>query len=131
MDFIQKHPCRTTAILGTLAILLSFFIEQLAAYGLGVFLFFLLVVRLVGVILVGINIAAMLLVTNDKPVAGVILSLPFGGLGAVIGLMFNQSCEYETAVKIIFSIQLWVLIWGFVSFMLYTLNYYSSGGFAP
>lgn len=123
MDFIQKYPCWTTAILGILLILLSFFIEQLAAYGLVVFLF----LYLAGVILVVINIAAMLLVGKDKPAAGVILSLPFGGLGAMIGLLFNPSYEYETAVKIIFSIQLWLVIWAFASFMLYELNYYSIG----
>lgn len=123
MDFIEKHPCIAISIVGILAIILSFFIEQLAAYGLVVFIFF----RLAGVILVGINIAAMLLVGKDKPVAGIILSLPFGGLGAVIGLLFNPSYEYENAVKIIFSIQLWLVIWAFASFILYALNYYSVG----
>lgn len=123
MDFIEKHPCIAISIVGILLILLSFFIGQLAAYGFA--LFFLL--YLAGVILAVINIAAMLLVGKDKPAAGVILSLPFGGLGAVIGLLFNPSYEYETGIKIIFSIQLWLVIWAFASFMLYELNYYSIG----
>lgn len=123
MDFIEKHPCIAISIVGILLILLSFFIRQLAAYGFA--LFFLL--YLAGVILAVINIVAMLLVGKDKPAAGVILSLPFGGLGAVIGLLFNPSYKYETGIKIIFSIQLWLVIWAFASFMLYELNYYSIG----
>lgn len=127
MDFIKKHPCIAISIVGFLAILLNFCSEQFAAYGLGLIFFFILALRFAGVILVGVNIAAMLSVANDKSVAGIILSLPFGGLGAVIGLLFNPSCKYETGIKIIFSIQLWLVIWAFASFILYALNYYSIG----
>ncbi|MDE6747439.1 MAG: hypothetical protein K2J72_12520 [Oscillospiraceae bacterium] len=123
MDFIGKHPCVAISIVGILLILLSFFIGQLAAYGFA--LFFLL--YLAGIVLVVINIAAMLLVTYDKPAAGVILSLPFGGLGAMIGLLFNPSYDKEKAVKIIFSIQLWIVIWALASFILFALDYYSIG----
>ena len=123
MDFIEKHPCIAISIVGILLILLSFFIEQLAAYGLFVFL----LLYLAGVILVVINIAAMLLVANDMSAAGVILSLLFGGLGAMIGLLFNPSYDKEKAVKIIFSIQLWLVIWALASAILYALNYYSIG----
>lgn len=62
-----------------------------------------------------------------QPTAGVILSLPFGGLGAMIGLLFNPSYEKEKTVKVIFSVQLWILIWAVVSFMLFGLGYYSAG----
>ncbi|MDE7278267.1 MAG: hypothetical protein K2N26_00855 [Oscillospiraceae bacterium] len=132
MDFIKKHPCWTVAIIGILAILLDFLSEQFAALGLFVAVWLLVAAVIAGVVLIIINMAAMLLVANDKPAAGVILSLPFGGLGAVIGTLFNPSYKYENAVKIIFSMQLWVLIWALVSFMLETVGYYSIiGGFAP
>lgn len=127
MDFIKKHPCIAVSIVGFLAILLNFFSEQFAAYGLGLILFFILALRFAGVILVGVNIAAMLSIANDKSAAGVILSLPLGGLGAMIGLLFNSSYEKETAVKVIFSVQLWVIIWAIFSFVLFNFDYYSTG----
>ena len=125
LDFIKKHPCWAATAVGFSAILLSFVSEQFAAYGLAAVFFFIIVFRFAGIILIGINIAAMLLVANDKSAAGIILTLPFGGLGAVIGLLFNPSYKYEIAVKIIFSIQLWTVIWAFVSLILFEINYYS------
>lgn len=127
MDFIKKYPCRTAAIVGAAVIIFSFVNEQFAAYGFALSFLIIIAFRFVGIVLVGINIAALFLVANDKPAVGVLLSLPFGGLGAVIGLQFNPSYEYEIAVKIIFSIQLWIVIWAFASFILYALNYYSIG----
>lgn len=132
MDFIKKHPCWAVAVVGILAVLLNFLSEQFTALGLIVAVWLLAASVFAGVVLIIINITAMLLVTKDKPAAGVLFSLPFGGLGAVIGTLFNPSYKYETVVKVIFSVQLWILIWAFVSFMLENMGYYSIiGGFAP
>lgn len=127
MDFIKKHPCWTVAAVGILAILLDFFSEQFAAYGFVLMLFVIMFFGIVGIFVLIFNIAAFVAAVNDKPTAGVILSLPFGGLGAMIGLLFNPSYEKEKTVKVIFSVQLWILIWAVVSFMLFGLGYYSAG----
>ena len=115
------------SIVGFLAILLNFFSEQFAALGLLAAIWLIAAAVLAGVVLIGINIASMLLVAKDKPIAGVLLSLPLGGLGAVIGTLFNPSYKYETAVKVIFSVQLWVIIWAIFSFILFNFDYYSTG----
>ena len=121
MAFIKKHPCIAVSIVGLFAILLDFLIEQFAEFGGAlcfIFLFFISFFPLLGIFVLIFNIAAMLAVANNKIVAGVILSLPFGGLGAVIGLLFNPSYEYKIAVKTIFSIQLWLVIWVFASLII-------------
>lgn len=114
LAFIKKHPCIAISIVGLFAILLDFLIEQFAELGgaMGfILLFFISFFPLLGIFVLIFNIAAMIAVLKGKPAAGVILSLPFGGLGAVIGLLFNPSYEYKIAVKTIFSIQLWLVIW--------------------
>lgn len=127
MDLIKKHPCWAVAVVGIMAILLDFFIGQFAAYGWVSMLFIMLFFGIVGIFVLIFNIAAMIAVSNDKPVAGVIFSLLLGGLGAFIATLFNPSYEKEKTVKVIFSIQLWLVIWAVVSFMLFELGYYSQG----
>ncbi|MDE6594415.1 MAG: hypothetical protein K2K44_00210 [Oscillospiraceae bacterium] len=127
LDFIKKHPCIAVSIVGFFAILLDFLSGQFAAYGWVLFFLFLIALHLLGIFVLIFNIAAMIAVSNDKPVAGVIFSLLLGGFGAFIATLFNPSYEKEKAVKVIFSIQLWLVIWAVVSFMLFELGYYSSG----
>lgn len=115
-NFIKKHLCWAVAAVGILAILLDFFSEQFAAYGFVLIVLIVLFFGIVGIFVLIFNIAAFAAVVNDKPTAGVILSLPFGGLGAMIGLLSNPSYEKEKAVKVIFSVQLWILIWAAVSY---------------
>lgn len=127
MDFIKKHPYIAVSIVGFLTVLLDLASGWFAALGLLTAIWLFAAAVLAGVVLIGINIASMILVANDKPIAGVLLSLPLGGLGAVIGLAFNPSYEKETAVKVIFSVQLWVIIWAVFSFILFNFGYYSTG----
>lgn len=117
MDFIKRHPTIITAIFGVGAILLSIVSSEFAALGANLFFFCAIALYYAGIFLLAFNIAAMVTVLKDKPTAGILLSLPFGGLGAVIGTLFNPSYEYETAVKIIFSIQIWLGIWSYASAM--------------
>lgn len=118
LNFIQKHPSFIVAILGMAAILLSFLSSEFAALGANLFFFGAIALYYAGIFVLIFNIAAMVAVIKDKPVVGAILSLPFGGFGAVIGTVFNPSYEREIAVKIIFSIQLWLGIWAVASAML-------------
>lgn len=118
MDFFERHPSFITAIVGIGCIFISFVSEWFAALGFNVFFFGILALRFAGIFVIAFNIAAMITVAKDKPAAGLLFSLPFGGLGAVIGTLFNPSYEYENAVKVIFSIQLWLCIWAVVSAML-------------
>lgn len=127
MEFIKKHPCWAVAVVGILAVLFDFFSEQFAAYGFVLMLFVMMFFGIVGIFVLIFNIAAFVAAVNDKLAAGVILSLPFGGLGAMIGLLFNPSYEKEKTVKVIFSVQLWLVIWAVVSFMLFGFGYYSAG----
>lgn len=118
LNFIQKHPSFTVAIFGMAAILLSFLSSEFAALGANLFFFGAIALYYAGIFVLIFNIAAMVAVIKNKPVVGAILSLPFGGFGAVIGTVFNPSYEREIAVKIIFSIQLWLGIWAVASAML-------------
>ena len=118
MDFIEKHPSFIVVIFGITAILLSVLMPEFAALGVNLFFFGAMALYYAGIFVLIFNIAAMIAVLKDKPDAGVILSLPLGGFGAVIGTLFNPSYEREIAVKIIFSIQLWLGIWSVASVML-------------
>ncbi|MCM1330015.1 MAG: hypothetical protein NC253_11300 [Ruminococcus sp.] len=127
MDFIKNHPSIAVSIVGFLAVLLDLVSGSFAALGLMTAVCLFAVALWAGILLIGINIASMILVANDKPIAGVLLSLPLGGLGALIGLTFNPSYEKETAVKVIFSVQFWVIVWAVFSFILFNFDYYSTG----
>lgn len=118
MTFIEKHPLFIVAIFGISLILLSAFSSAFAALGCNLFFFGAIALYYAGFLVLIFNIAAMVAVLKDKPAAGVILSLPLGGFGAIIGTLFNPSYEREIEVKIIFSIQLWFGIWSVASVML-------------
>ena len=125
MDFIKKHPCISVSIVGLLAIILDFFSQPIAGSGF-LIMFIILTVgfALIGIFLIGINITSMILVLSDKSAAGVILSLPIGGFGAMVGLLFNPSYKCKKAIKVIFSVQLWFVIWVLFSYILFSLDYY-------
>ncbi|MBD5140318.1 MAG: hypothetical protein HDT25_02720 [Ruminococcus sp.] len=130
MNFIKKHPSFIVAILGIAAILLSVLMPWFSGYG---FILFYLIYglltyfRFTSVLLIGLNVAAMIAVLKNKSAAGVITSFLSGGFGAIIGTLFNQSYECKKAVKVIFSIQMWILIWAYVSFMLIEWGYHTIG----
>lgn len=137
MDFIKKHPSVVTSIVGISVIILTFFNEELVNRGsrlvwIAILGFVDLCAVNVGLgillvaLLVAFNAAAKNAVANDKLDAGVIFALPFGGFGAIIGLLQNPNYFNKTAVKIIFSVQLWFVIWLFVSFMLDMSRFFSN-----
>lgn len=131
MDFIKKHPCIAVSIFGISIIILTILNEELALKGerlawmaIWGFLEFGGIYILYLPLLVAFNLAAMSAVKNDKLDAGVIFALPFGGFGAIIGLIHNPNYFNANAVKVIFTVQLWFVIWLFVSFILSVLRYF-------
>lgn len=130
MEFIKKHPCSTVSAFGVLINILTVLNEELARLvwiailGFVELLFsFGFVAILLVALLFTFNLAAMSAVINDKLDAGIFFALPFGGFGAIIGLLHNPNYFNKTAVKIIFTIQLWFVIWLVVSFILDWLSY--------
>ena len=67
-----------------------------------------------GIVII-INIFAFAAVLNNKPDAGLILSYPFGSLGATVGTLFKRDFKYANIVRIVFNIHIWFLVWCFCS----------------
>lgn len=135
MEFIKKHPCITVSAFGVLINILTVLNEELALKGarlVGIAIFgfvellcsFGFVAILLVALLFTFNLAAMSAVINDKLDAGIIFALPFGGFGAIIGLLQNPNYFNKNAVKIIFSVQLWFIIWLAVSLIMWSLRYF-------
>ena len=126
-DFVKKHPYIIINVLGFLITLACFFSETLAGFGF-ILIFIIVLFSAFGIcllILFAINIAAFLAVAYDKSVLGILLSLPFGSLGAFIAMKTcNISHKSDKAIKIIFNIHIWIVVWIAVSFLLYLLGYY-------
>ncbi len=117
-------------IIGALLIILTFFIELLAGFGLLaliviVILMNLHMVPLLILVVIGINIAAYFTVYNNKTVPGVLLSVLGGSIGGVIAV--HRTGEMFTAwkaVKIIFQIEMWLLAWLVTGLLLWVFEYY-------
>lgn len=135
MDFIKKYPCILISIIGLLINILTILNEEFAHTGarvmwtaifgfLDLFIDFWFVAILLVALLFAFNIAAAIAVAKDKLDAGVIFSIPFGGFGGIIGLLCNKNYYNKNAVKSIFTIQLWFVIWLVVSFIMWNLRYF-------
>lgn len=116
-------------IIGTLLIVLTFFIEDLAVYGLVAGVLIMLIVDdmwLIPILIViGINIAAYFTVYNNKTVPGMILMVFGGGIGGAIAV--HRTGAMSTAWKAvitIFQIEMWLLAWLVTGFLLYWYEYY-------
>lgn len=124
---MYKHPYLIINAAGLLLVAACFAVEEIAALGcalailisLSFMLGFGLVIWLI------INVASFLAVSHNKTVLGILLSLPFGSLGAFLAVIFNLGFEEEEIIKIIFLIHIWILIATAVSYMLGESGYYS------
>ena len=117
---MYKHPYLIINLAGLLLVAACFAVEQIAALGYALALLIILSFMFgVGLVIwLIINVASFLAVSHNKPVLGILLSLPFGSLGAFLAVIFNLGFEEEEIIKIIFLIHTWILISAAVSFML-------------
>lgn len=124
---MTKQPYLTINIIGLLLAVMCFFSEQLAEYGFWL-VFAAVMYSALGVcllILLAINICAFYAVKNDKSVLGVLLSLPFGSPGAFIAVnTCNTGYKRDKAIKIIFNIHVWIVVWIAVSFLLFLSGFH-------
>ncbi len=112
-------------ILGALLIILTFFIEPLAGFG---FLAGIVIKLFGGFVLLpilGINIAAYFTVYNNKTVPGMILTVLGGGIGGAIAVHHTgEEFPARKAVITVFQIEMWLLAWLLIGFLLYWFGYY-------
>lgn len=112
-------------IIGTLLIILTFFFEGLAGFGLLVGLLLIIGRGFVLLLIVGINIAAYCTVYNNKTVPGVIFSILCGGIGGALAVYHTgEEFPARKAVITIFQIEMWLLAWLLTGFLLYAFRYY-------
>lgn len=132
MNFIKKHPYIIINVCGLLLVLLCFFIEPVAYFGISVV--FLAAIILFNnflalifttAFLLGINVAAFYQTESGSPENGVALSVFGGSLGAFAAVhTVNKKHEKSKIINLIFCIQIWLLIYLTVSYLLYYFDYY-------
>ena len=124
---MYKHPYLIINAAGLLLVAACFAVEQIAALGFMLaFLVSLSFMLGIGLIIwLVINIVSFLAASHNKTVLAILLSLPFGSLGAILAVVFNLGFEEEEIIKIIFLIHTWIIIAAAVSYMLGESGYYS------
>ncbi len=112
-------------ILGTLLIILTFFIPRLAVSGFAAGLVIGLFGGFVLLLILGINIGAYYAVYNNKTVLGMILSVLGGSIGGAIAVQHTgEEFPARKAVITVFQIEMWLLVWLVTVFLLYLFGYY-------
>ena len=132
MNLIKKHPYIIINVCGLLLVLLCFFVEPIAYFGISVV--FLAAIILINnffalifttIFLLGINVAAFYQTESGSPENGVALSVFGGSLGAFAAVhTVNKKHEKSRIINLIFCIQIWLLIYLTVSCLLYWFDYY-------
>ena len=132
MNLIKKHPYIIINVCGLLLVLLCFFVEPIAYFGISVV--FLAAIILINnflalifttIFLLGINVAAFYQTESGSPANGVALSVFGGSLGAFAAVhTVNKKHEKSRIINLIFCIQIWLLIYLTVSCLLYYFDYY-------
>ena len=111
LDFIKKSlPFIIVNLLGAAAVLLTILGGEIfAAVGMIGLFAVMFVISGVGLIIsVVLNIAAFLTVIHDN-IAGLILSILGGPVGALIGVLANKDYKYTRAVIVIFNAYIWTI----------------------
>ncbi|MDE6709562.1 MAG: hypothetical protein K2J76_03630 [Oscillospiraceae bacterium] len=128
IDFIKNRPYAAVNLAGAALVVLTFFFEELASFGLGVFLllFFMgIFLPILLIILIIINIAAFFTVYNFKTVPGIILTVLGGSIGAILAVRdTGDDFPAQKAVKIILLIKVWLAVWLLLGFLLYVVGLY-------
>ena len=128
IDFIKNRPYAAVNLAGAALILLTFFFEELAAFGLATLLILAFIISFLPIlliILVIINITAFFTIYNFKTVPGIILTVLGGSIGAILAVRkTGNDFPANEAVKIIFLIKMWLALWLFVGFLSYEFGLY-------
>lgn len=128
IDFIKNRPYAAVNLAGAALILLTFFFEGLASFGLAALLLAVIMrsfLPILLIILAIINIAAFFTVDNFKTVPGIILTVFGGSIGAILAVRdTGDDFPAHKAVKIIFLIKMWLAVWLFFGFLLYEFGLY-------
>ena len=128
IDFIKNRPYAAVNLAGAALVLLTFFFEGLASFGLAALLLAVIMrsfLPILLIILVIINIAAFFTVYSFKTVPGIILTILGGSIGAILAVRdTGEDFPAHKAVKIIFLIKVWLAVWLFVGFLLYGVGLY-------
>ncbi len=128
IDFIKNRPYAAVNLVGAVLVLLTFFFEELASFGLAALILLAFIISFLPIlliILVIINIAAFFTVDNFKTVPGIILTVLGGSIGAILAVCdTGEDFPAHKAVKIIFLIKMWLAVWLFVGFLSYEFGLY-------
>ena len=128
IDFIKNRPYAAVNLAGAAIVLLTFFFEGLASFGLAALLLAVIMrsfLPILLIILVIINIAAFFTVYSFKTVPGIILTILGGSIGAILAVRdTGEDFPAHKAVKIIFLIKVWLAVWLFVGFLSYEFGLY-------
>lgn len=133
MDFIKKHPYIIINVCGLLLVLLCFFVEPIADFGMSaVFIAAMILIRgfwsviFATIFLLGINVAAFYQTESGSPENGVALSVFGGSLGAFAAVhTVNKKHEKNKIINVIFNIHLCISAYFAVSVLLCWFGYYN------
>ena len=133
MNFIKKHPYIIINICGLLLVLLCFFVEPVADFGMStVFIAAMILIRgfwsviFTTIFLLGINVAAFYQTESGSPENGVALSVFGGSLGAFAAVhTVNKKHEKSKVINVIFNIHLCISAYFAVSVLLCWFGYYN------
>lgn len=133
-DKIKKAlPYLTINTIGSMLVLLCFFIEPLAKLGInGAFIAVMIfltkpaALMAASILILAVNAAAFMKAEDNKTDAAILCSVLFGSLGGFIAAhTVNKSFEKTETINIIFNIHLWISAYLAISYMLYSCGYYS------
>ncbi|MDE7289347.1 MAG: DUF677 domain-containing protein [Oscillospiraceae bacterium] len=120
-DKIKKAlPYMIVNLIGTIIFLLCSFIPQVTYVGFWAALitYAFLQKWFTYVILIVLNIFSFVAVIKNKPILGVLLSLPLGSMGAFIGTVYNESFKCIKTVKVVSLAHIWLVICCLLSFIM-------------
>ncbi len=135
-DFIKKHYLFITNIICAIIVSMCFFVEDIAAAGLGIALlamiFFnteFLIILAMTIFFFTMNIVAYNIIEKDE-ITGIIPAIFGGAIGAFAAVCtVNRNYRGRKIINAVFAIFVWTCIWIAVSILLYECGYYNFSWF--
>ena len=129
--FIKNHTYAAVNSVGAVLMILTIFFEGLAAFGPIAFILAAIcssILPALVIILLIINVAAFFTVDNFKTVPGIILTVIGGSIGAMLAVSdTGEDFPAHKAVRIIFLIKMWLVLWLAEGILLYALGVFDFG----